>query len=268
MAQDLFKGISVLFSSYEKPDGSLDISTHALKDGCYDKLLNYLTEKLPFCYITRNNIKKIAKRANMSPCDVVLNKYPDKGSVMAGDFGEISCLYFLACQQPKEAKRIMKWRYKQDRQKAAPHSDVIILYCKEPNSPSIDDYVICAEAKLKSTKSEFNPISKALEGYSLDKTGRLARTLTWLHEKAIENENEEKIEYFKRVVETNLNVSFDKYHKAVAIVDMKFIDNELIQDLEIPANCDEFECIVLGIPNLKSLYESVYERSAEEVECE
>lgn len=77
----------------------------------------------------------------------------------------------MASERSERVNKIRKWQFKQDRTKAAPHSDVVILHRKYADRPSKDDFVICAESKVKSTQSPFCPIEKSIEGYNSDKTG-------------------------------------------------------------------------------------------------
>jgi hypothetical protein len=201
----------------------------------------------------------------LSVSEILHNKFPDPGSVMAGDFGEVLTLFYLGSERDEAVRKIRKWRFKQDRTKAAPHSDVIILYRKYENRASKNDFVICAESKLKSTASTFSPIEKSIEGYNSDKIGRLARTLVWLKEKAIDHENTRSIDFIKRFTDDLINTKFNKQYRAVAIIDSNYLNDELAKSLELPLQNDEFEIIVLGINNLKDLYERSFSRAISEV---
>ncbi|MBL4783837.1 MAG: hypothetical protein JKY49_00255, partial [Cohaesibacteraceae bacterium] len=165
------------------------------------------------------------------------------------------------------ARKVKKWQFKQDRMKAAPHSDVIILHCNDPENPSENDYVICAEAKSKALKNNtYRPIANAIKGYEADKTGRLARTLSWLREKAIENEDAESIAFVERFTKSNLGTSFRKNYRAVVVIDRALLDAELVEKLHIPPQNEEFEVVVLGVDDLKPLYETCFSRAVSELE--
>ena len=121
--------------------------------------------------------------------EILQNKLPDTGNVMSGDFGEVLTLFYLGDERSEDVKHVKKWRFKQDRKKPAPHSDVIVLFREYSDRPSENDFVICAESKAKATGSPSEPIKNSIKGYESDKTGRLARTLVWLKEKEIDHGN-------------------------------------------------------------------------------
>ena len=110
------------------PDGALDVQCHELHSVQIEALKDYLVRELPDCYITRQKLRASVKKTKLEPSIILANKLPDSGSVMSGDFGEIITLFFLSSECTVKAVPFKKWRYKQDRRKAAPHSDVVILY--------------------------------------------------------------------------------------------------------------------------------------------
>jgi hypothetical protein len=246
------------FSKHEVPDGSVDVSAHILAPLHHDKLKEFVAKEIPSCYISSEDIDAQVNKTGLTSVEIIQNKLPDKGSVMAGDFGEILTLYFLSGESAYNAKKVKKWRFKQDRTKAAPHSDVVLLYRENVDKASVNDFVICAEAKMKSTKSAHSPIAASLEGYESDKSGRLARTLVWLKEKAIDNESADSIAFTRRFTDDLLSVEFKKTFRAVAIIDRAMLDDELLKELALPPQGDEFEVIVLGISDLKKMYEDSF----------
>jgi len=260
--------IAGVFKPHKMPVGALPVRCHVLNETKAQVLEDFLVRQLPDCYIAKTNLQKRVKTTGLSAAQIFANKLPDPGNVMSGDFGEIVTMFFLSDERPEEAKPIRKWRYKQDRRKTAPHSDVIILYRKSPDNPERDDYVICAEAKQKATASKtYFPIQKAVESLSEDSTGRLARALSWLREKAIDHERTPDIAFLDRFT-IDLRVEYAKYFKAVAIVDRKLLDDELTRKLDLPTQDASFEVVVLGIGDLQRLYESVFSRAVKEVTVE
>ncbi|MFO3289592.1 Hachiman antiphage defense system protein HamA [Legionella pneumophila serogroup 1] len=258
MPTEDMENITSWFIEYQKPDGAIAVRTHILDDSKQAHIEQYLSRLIPDCYISANVLATRVNETGFSASEILQNKLPDRGSVMAGDFGEILTLFYLSSERSEPVKKIRKWRYKQDRTKAAPHSDVVILHRNYVDKASKSDFVICAEAKVKSTQSSFCPIEKSIEGYNSDRTGRLARTLVWLKEKAIDQEDSESIEYIKRFTDDLLSTEFKKNYRAVAIIDRNFLDQELQKSLELPTQSEEFEVIVIGITNLKQLYEQSF----------
>jgi len=256
------------FEDYDLPDDSILVRTHVIKQEHANQFEDFMVKEIPSCYLSSNDLDDQIHRTGLSANELIENKMPDPGSVMAGDFGEILTLFYLAGDIEEIARKIKKWRFKQDRRKPAPHSDVIVLYREFDDRPSTNDFVICAEAKLKSTSSTFSPIKSSLEGYQADKTGRLARTLTWLKEKAIDHEGVESITFVKRFTDDLLNTEFQKRFRAVAIIDREFLDDELIKAVELPDKNDEFEVVVLGINDLKAVYQNSFQRALVELDNE
>lgn len=261
MVDSVDEKISIWFDDYEKPDGSIQVRAHFLSDEKLTHLENFLSKSIPDCYISKTDLVARMSATGLSAAEILQNKLPDKGSVMAGDFGEIFTLFYLESEKKESLKKIKKWRFKQDRNKAAPHSDVVILYRESASQHSKNDFVICAEAKLKSTVSQFSPIEKSIEGYCSDKTGRLARTLVWLREKAIDHGSAEEIANITRFTGDNLNTGYKKLYKAVAIVDRNYMNDELKKSLDLPPQTEEFEVIVIGIKDLKNQYENSFAKA-------
>lgn len=253
------------FENYQRLADAIDVTAHILPPEKTALLEEFLVSNIPNCYITSELLADRMAAVGLTAPQIIQNKIPDRGSVMAGDFGEVTTLFFLGSERSEAVKNIMKWQYKQDRTKAAPHSDVLILHREDYEQASTNDFVICAESKLKSTRSPFSPIESSIAGYNLDKTGRLARTLVWLKEKEIDHGSPESIAFVERFTDEHLDTEYSKYFKAVAIIDRTFIDEELSKTLELPVQNEEFEIIVLGISDLKDLYERTFGRAVAEV---
>lgn len=260
------KVLSSWFENYTKPEGSIEVRSHILSDNKYSELEEFLVRAIPDCYISKENISARVNETRLTASEILKNKLPDTGSVMSGDFGEILTLFYLGSERSETIKKVKKWRYKQDRQKPIPHSDVIILYRESSTNSSDKDFVICAESKAKATESnDYRPIEKSISGYVSDSTGRLARTLVWLKEKAIGHENLESLEFITRFTDHHLNKGYNKFYRAVAIIDRNLLDKELLHPLNLPPQNDEFEVVVIGIKNLKDLYERSFSRAIDEV---
>lgn len=259
--------IAGAFQPHTMPSDALPVRCHVLQGDKAKLLEDYMVEQLPSCYIPIQQLRKRMKETGLSASEILSNRLPDSGAVMSGDFGEMMTLFFLSTERTEATIPIKKWRYKQDRRKPTPHSDVIILHRQDTKGVSTNDFVICAEAKQKSTKSKFDPIAKALEGFTEDRTGRLARTLLWLREKAIDSESRSMIDYIERFTQAH-SVSFRKYYKVVAVIDRDLLDAEITRTLSLPEQNESFEIVVLGVNRLYEMYNNVYKRAIEEVRDE
>jgi hypothetical protein len=146
---------------------------------------NTLNFPLRRSYITDQVLLQAVVNQGLPQPTVIATKLPDPGSTMAGDFGEfITYLYQGASQHPFVALGATKWRLKQDRNKPAPHSDVVHLVLPHWPQATAADQLLCAEVKMKSTNGGSTPIASAIADLQKDRTSRLARTLVWLRDRA------------------------------------------------------------------------------------
>jgi hypothetical protein len=255
------------FKDHPLPSNAIVADVYVLDPSKRTEVADFLSRELPDCYISKDEIGAQMKRTGLTTQEIIANKFADPGSVMAGDFGEILSLFFLGSGGGSALRKVKKWRFKQDRNKAAPHSDVILLHCSDPSNPDKDDFLICAEAKVKSTSSKtYRPIANALEGYESDRTGRLAKTLAWLREKAIESDTAESIKFIERFSKDQIKVPYQRRHRAIAIIDLGFLDAELIEAVSVPTNDSAFKIVVMGVDELKALYEECFKRAISEAQ--
>ena len=211
------------------------------------------------CYITDALVEERAAKLGVSRSEILAAKFPDPGSTMAGDFGEILVyLYQAAKEHPQVAVGPKKWRLKQDRTKPAPHSDVVqfILPCWPTPSPL--DVLLCSEVKTKSTDGTFAPIKVAIEGSTKDRTSRLARTLVWLRERAlIEDLGDISIAQLERFINTTDHPAATKRFQAVAVICSSLVAAELSDaPTEVPAS---YEVVVISVPQLYQVYNAIFD---------
>ena len=257
--------IRELFGDYEFEDEpEYPFRCHFLEDdGDIETLKEFLISKLPECYSTAELLQARADRHGCSVEQALCNRLPSPGNVMAGDFGEILTLFFLSSEcDEDQLHHVLKWRYKQDRQKAAPHSDTLVV--RQSDESPDDDFIIVAEAKMKATRNNsYEPLNAALGGMEADYTGRLARTLVWLEEKYLDEESPEDLATISRFTDAS-KPAFEKRHKAVAIIDTRLLDAELQRELALPENLVDYEIIALSLNDLKDVYEAVYQHFHDE----
>jgi hypothetical protein len=222
------------------------------------QLVNDITVALRRSYITDQMLTERAAVLGLPQSAILASKLPDQGSTMAGDFGEILCyLYQSTKELPASAIGVKKWRLKQDRTKPAPRSDVVhFLMPNRPNS-SMEDAILCAEVKLKSTNSNSTPIASAIEDCAKDRTSRLAQTLVWLRERAMtEQLGDVDIPLLNRFIDLVDHPPVSKRFRAVAVICESLVDEELQTAPNIPNN--DFTLLIIAVPNLKQTYEAVF----------
>jgi Cap4 SAVED domain len=211
------------------------------------------------CYVTDAALDSNARRLGVHPTQILSAKLPDAGSTMAGDFGEIvTYLYHVVRENPKRVFGPKKWRLKQDRTKPAPHSDVVQFVLPMWPLASQEDVLLCSEVKTKSTAGASAPISSAIEDCAKDRTSRLARTLVWLRERAMgEDLGAVNTEQLNRFINAIDYPPAKKCFYAVAIICSTLLDSELV-DAPLKASA-EYSLIIITIPDLKTIYTSVFE---------
>lgn len=214
------------------------------------------------CYVSDASIEARHQELSVAKDELVKAKVPDRGSVMAGDFGEIiTALFQITEVHPQEILDPKKWRLKQDRTKPAPHSDVVQFILPEWPQPSQSDRLICAEVKTKSTAGASTPVASAIADSKKDQEGRLAKTLVWFRERALhDNLGTVSIEHLERFINAIDGPPSTREFRAVAVICASLVDEET-RDIELPPS-DECALLVISIPNLKENYEAAYDAVA------
>lgn len=212
------------------------------------------------CYISDEKVNTQAVK--YPPATKVISAaLPDPGSVMSGEFAEILTYFYQGSTAlPKVAVGLRRWHLKQDRNKAAPYSDVVHLVLPDWPNPSTQDAVLCSEVKAKSTKGKFEPIKKAMEGCETDRISRLAGTLSWLRERAITGATEgATVDQLTRFIEpAGLPAVVKKFH-AVAVVCESLVNEEIAKAPATPS--PDYEVVVISVPKLKDTYEAAYTKA-------
>ncbi len=217
------------------------------------------------CYVTDAALAQAATQSQVTQSAALAAKTPDRGSIMAGDFGEIfTYVYQAALALPATAFGPKKWRLKQDRTKPAPKSDVVQFILPNWPTPSADDVLMCSEAKIKSTRGGENQIANAIKGCTTDRTSRLASTLVWFQERSLyESLGTTERAHIDRFVHTTDHPGFAKKFYAVAIVSRELVNAEI---QAVPATpSQDFTLLVVDFPQLKHYYEAVFQAMSNSV---
>lgn len=188
---------------------------------------------------------------------------PDDPSVMSGDFGEMLAAFYLASKQTG-AIDPLKWRFKNDRNKSAPKSDVVRFSLPAWPDASADDNVECAEVKSRASRSKSEPIASALKDSETDRSGRLDKTLNWLKELAIQGKlTAPTLDQLERFITPTDHGAYTKTFKAIAVIDAKYVASETADIPQVPDHC---ALIVLSVTDLKDIYTATYAEVATSAE--
>jgi hypothetical protein len=255
---DLALNIGELLSSFPREADSPFVLVR-VPDEQADAWLEALAEGVRRCYAADEFLEARAAEIGLSRAQVLASLLPDRGAVMAGDFGEILVfIYQGAAEHPTAVIGPKKWRLKQDRSKPAPYSDVVQFVVPTWPTPSDQDRLLCSEVKTKSTTGDSTPIASAIADCEKDRLGRLAKTLVWLKERAIrEDLGTTSIAHLDRFIEATDHPPAQKQFRAVAVLCTSLLDAELASAPEIaPA---DYTVLVLAVPDLKQRYEALFD---------
>ena len=222
------------------------------------------------CYISDETLQERMARTSVSAQEIIAAKLPDRGSTMAGDFGEIlTALFQAASEYPGEVLDPKKLRLKHDRTKPATGSDVLQMILPRWPMASDEDRIICTEVKTKSTRSNSKPIESAIADSKKDSSGRFVKTLNWLKERALDTGlSTVTVEQLDRFIHPVDHPTARREFRAVAVISASLVADELVNAVAPPAS--ERALIVISVPDLKENYELVYDAalvSADEPEA-
>ncbi|GLY71717.1 hypothetical protein [Amycolatopsis taiwanensis] len=211
------------------------------------------------CYISDAWLKRRVEETTYPHETIVEAVIPSKGSVMAGDYGEImTALYLAAMAHPTDVLDPKMWRLKSGRTKASQGSDVVQFQLPQWPGASSDDKVVCAEVKTKSTSGQSTPVASAIEDSRKDRESRLVKTLVWLKERAIrEDLGTVEVCHLDRFIKATDYPPAVYEFRAVAVISSELVDDELL-DITVPEK-DHCTLVVISVPDLKANYESLYE---------
>ena len=210
------------------------------------------------CYASEEKIN-IGTINGIARKEVIGSYIPDKGNIKSGDFGEILSFYMMKDEYKQyEPDAPLKWRYKIDKNTAAPKTDVILI-CKDMQN----DFIVAAECKAKATNTKKNPILDAIEGMRDDALSRVVKTLVWLKDKATQAGDKEGLDRLTKLLNPVGKGTYDKHFKAIAIIDKDLFTEQLHTEADIEDIDFNYELIAIVIPNLKDKYETIFQKVLE-----
>lgn len=211
------------------------------------------------CYVSDAALEARAIATGRSRRDILTAHLPDRGSTMAGDFGEIlTAVIHAAREHPHEVFDAKKWRLKQDRNAPAPKSDVVQMILPHWPQPSIEDRLICSEVKTKSTHGASSPIAEAIKDSRKDSDGRLIKTLAWLKERALDTGHTTvTIEMLDRFIEAIDHPEASREFSAVAVLCSSIDIESELNEVELPPRAER-AVIILTVPDLRAYYNRVF----------
>lgn len=214
------------------------------------------------CYITDSLLQQSAATRGVPEPDIIAARLPDPGAIMSGDFGEIVVYLYQGAQVfPAIALGATKWRLKEGRNRPTPLSDIVHLVLHSWPTPSEHDTILCSEVKAKATIGAYAPIKEAIKDVTKNPTSRLARTLTWLRERALTDDlGDLQLAHLERFINATEHPEAKRHFRAVAVVCSRLLEAELV-DAPSAAN-PEYTVVVIAVPDLRATYTSVFAAAA------
>lgn len=251
------KGLFV--SVQDDPFVLIEISEQATLD-----LIEVLPGPFRQFYVSDDELERVHLATQMAKSELVRLKLPDAGATMSGDFGEmLTAVMQGALAHPTEVIDPKKWRYKQDRTKPAPKSDVVQFTLPAWPASSDHDTLFCSEVKAKALKGSSNPIESAILDSKKDQQGRLASTLAWLRERSIFDAQLELVQQLNRFIQADAHPQAVHAYRAVAIISADLILDETSGVTS--GILGDAVLIVVSVPKLKETYSAVFQAIAETV---
>lgn len=244
-----------LFSTVQdKPFAVIEINAAAAST-----LAEHLGAAVRRCYISDETLQERMVKTSMAAQEIIATKLPDRGSTMAGDFGEIlTALFQASSEYPGRVLDPKKWRLKENRRKPAPGSDVVQMILPHWPEASDEDRIVCSEVKTKSTRTNSKPVNSAIADSKKDSSGRLLNTLIWLKERALNTGlSTITVAQLERFINAIDHPAARREFRAVAVIAADLVSDELVGVVAPPAS--ERALLVISVPDLKANYESVFD---------
>lgn len=212
-------------------------------------------------YISEERIKQIEKKHNKTRQEIIEKRLPHEASIKSGDFGEI-LTYHIARQYFASSANVtpMKWRFKDDKQKASPKTDILLFYKPDATSATAADTMYSIEVKARSKKpSKDSSIFNAVKGADVDRTSRAVETIDYLLTRIEETNDQEEfydsIDRFGGAYPKPYNKKF----YAVAVVESKYLPKHVHN---IPASMSAaysgIDIYCLPIRDLYAIFQKIY----------
>lgn len=232
---------------------------YKLRDNEWQDFIDKLPNDFRECYISDKKLSNNSTTLGISKKEFI-ERYilPDNPTIKSGDFGEILCFHSVIENFRNKGFTFsgpMKWRWK-DKEKAAQYADAILFHVADDTKPTQDDHLVTIESKMKSVKSNKHRIQDAIDGATDDKLSRMVKTLNWLEEKYAKKGKVEKVDLAKRFKDPVLYGTYNKTHKAIAIIDSTFETEEISKPVSNPEN---IVVILFSMKELKKIYEETHD---------
>lgn len=223
-------------------------------------------------YISDEKLQKNIDGMGTSRKEEISKKIPTEPIIKSGEFGEILSYLLFTSLNPDYNVKPLRWRWKEDKDRAVHFSDIMLLSCPDKDNPQPTDKTMTVEVKTRATRpgKSDSSINDAIGGALNDSVERNAKTLTFLLERF---EDDEQYDLAKIVLRFQDAVAhpYQSQHNAIAIVDTNYFASYHIGNLNAQlinkvktfnrsnaASNRKISVFVIPFADLKSKYENLY----------
>lgn len=249
------------------------IIVYAFDETRTDEFLHAALDDYRKAYIADEDLDTVVVAMGTSRRKEIEHVIPTKAIIKSGEFAEIlSYLLFLA-KNPEYNIAPLRWRWKEERDRAVHFADIMLLSCPDEAHPSVTDKIMTVEVKSRATKPASNEssINNAIVGALDDCVSRKGKTLSFLLQRF---KRDKQFDMAKKVLRFEDAVAhpYQTQHNAIAIVDSSYMEDYHIGNLDTnliakigafnkaeKQNHHSMAVFVIPMDDLKSKYERLYQ---------
>jgi hypothetical protein len=248
------------------------IVVYDFKDVEKNAFVQYIKDFYRVAFISDDDLNENIAGMGTSRKEEIEAVIPTDPIIQSGDFGEILAYAIFTQLNPEYNFKPLKWRWKEERDKAVHFADIILLSCPDYTNPLESDKMMTIEVKTRATRpgKDESSVNKAIVGALNDSVSRGGKTLLFLQQRLKKDKDYEGVKLVKRFEETVLK-PYEEYHHAIAIVERNFysthhignLDQKLITEVKSYNNRNSPYKKYMGVflapfAELKKLYEDLY----------
>ena len=238
-----------------------------------DEFLHAALDDYRKSYISDEDLESIVAGMGTLRNEEIKGVTPTDAIIKSGEFAEILSYYIFLAKNPEYNVAPLRWRWKEERDRAVHFADIMLLSCPDETKLSKTDKLMTVEVKSRATKPAKgeSSINNAIAGALNDSVSREAKTLSFLLQRY---KRDKQFDMVKKVLRFEDAVAhpYQTQHNAIAIVDSTYMDDYHIGNLDakLIAKIGEFNkeqeenqrsmaVFVIPMDDLKAKYERLYQ---------
>lgn len=238
-----------------------------------DEFLHSALDDYRKAYISDEDLESIVAGMGTSRNEEIKGVTPTDAVIKSGEFAEILSYYLFLAKNPEYNVAPLRWRWKEERDRAVHFADIMLLYCPDETKLSKTDKLMTVEVKSRATKPAKgeSSINNAIAGALKDSVSREGKTLSFLIQRYKRDKQFDMVNKVKRF-EDAVEHPYKTLHNAIAIVDSTYMKDYHIGNLDtnLIAKISEFNkeqeenhhsmaVFVIPMNDLKTKYERLYQ---------